>query len=278
MIIDYTINAGGRPFILDTPKIMGILNLTPDSFYDGGSYNDVNAALTQVQKMVLEGVDILDLGAASSRPGAGILDPQEEIDRLIPILKEVRTQFPDIIISIDTYHRDVAEMAVGHGASIINDISAFSIDPSLEDFVIEAQLPYVLMHMQGSPGTMQKAPAYKDVSGEILQFFLEKIHHLEARGVRDIIIDPGFGFGKSIDHNYELLSRLEIFKLTGRPILCGISRKSMIYKLLDIDAKDALPATTALHLECLKKGANILRVHDVKEAAQVIKLWQQLGK
>ncbi|GLR17450.1 dihydropteroate synthase [Portibacter lacus] len=273
-----SINANGHIISFEEPKIMGILNVTPDSFYDGNKFNAVDAAILQVSKMITEGVDILDIGAASSRPGAETLTAEEEISRLKPILSEIKNQFPELIISVDTYLSKVAYFAINNGAQIINDISAFEIDSKMLDVVEETQAPYVLMHMKGQPRTMQANPSYESVTEEVLKFCIKKIEQLKARSVKDYIVDPGFGFGKSIDDNYKLFMNLEVFKLLEAPILVGISRKSMIYKLLGITAKESLSATSALHLQSLFMGANILRVHDVKEAKQTIDLYKMLVK
>lgn len=273
-----TFNANGRVINLDRPTVMGILNLTPDSFYDGNKHNSIEAALTHVRKLVAEGIDILDVGAASSRPGASKLSADQELTRLEPVLTEIVTEFPTLSISIDTYWRKVAERSVKLGASMINDISAGSIDSELIDFVAESKLPYILMHMQGDPSRMQKDPKYVDIVADILKFFIDKFRILEGKGITDVIIDPGFGFGKTLDHNYQLLNKLSIFHLLDAPILVGISRKSMIYKLLGITPEESLSATTAIHLQALLNGAHILRVHDVIEAKQAIALHQQISR
>ncbi|MCL4105713.1 UNVERIFIED_CONTAM: hypothetical protein GTU68_028590 [Idotea baltica] len=255
---------------------MGILNLTPDSFYDGNQFMKVENAIKQVKKMIAEGVDIVDIGAASSRPGAQSLLPFEEISRIEPVLLEIKKQFPELIISIDTYLSEVASFAINAGAHIINDISAFQIDPNLIKVIEETKAPYILMHMQGNPRTMQVNPMYENVTAEVLKFFIQKIEELKARGILDIIIDPGFGFGKSVEDNYQLFSNIEVFKMLECPILVGVSRKSMIYKLLNLSAEESLSATSALHLQSLFMGANLLRVHDVKEAKQMITLHKMM--
>lgn len=270
------INCKGKPFDLSVPKVMGILNLTPDSFYDGNKHNSVVKALSHVRKMMDEGIDILDMGAASSRPGAKKISADEELTRLQPILKEITAEFPDLVISIDTFWKKVAEKTIDMGASIINDISAASQDSELLNFVSEAKVPYLLMHMKGTPVNMQDKPQYDNVVSHVIGFFIEKIRLLESKGITDVILDPGFGFGKSIDHNYQMLNKLSVFNILEKPILVGLSRKSMIYRVLGNEAKDTLAATTALHLQCLLNGAKILRAHDVKEANQAIKLYNQL--
>ncbi len=261
---------------VEDPAVMGILNLTPDSFYAEGRFMDVDKAVAATRSMVRDGIDILDIGAASSRPGASEVGPVEELRRIEPVLKQIVSEFPDLLISIDTYWRKVAERAVILGASMINDISGGMKGDGLIEFVAEAKIPYVLMHMQGQPTNMQENPVYGNVVQEILQFFIEKIDYLDRKGVVDIIIDPGFGFGKSIEHNYDLLKKLSVFKLVEKQILVGLSRKSMIYKHLKINPEASLPATCALHLRALENGANILRVHDVAEAHQAIKLFKAL--
>jgi dihydropteroate synthase len=266
------LNCNGRLIDLRKPTVMGILNITPDSFFDGSKYAKIDAAVAQVRKMLHDGAEIIDIGAASSRPGAPKVSEEEEWKRLTPVLAELMIQFPDLIISIDTFWASVAEKSVKAGASIINDISAFSIDHKLVDFIAESHVPYVLMHMQGNPSNMQDEPAYVDVVREIMQFFVEKLKVLEKRDIHQVIIDPGFGFGKLQEHNYEILRKLNILKLLEKPILAGLSRKSMIHKPLNISPEDALPATSALNLIALKNGAGILRVHDVKEAKQMIKI------
>ncbi|MDO9255773.1 MAG: dihydropteroate synthase [Bacteroidales bacterium] len=251
---------------------MGILNLTPDSFFDGGRYANENAWISQTEKMIREGASIIDLGAISTRPGAKHVTEKEEISRLIPTLEILTKRYPETVFSVDTYRSKVAKLSAEAGAGIINDISGGSMDAALIDTVADTGLPYILMHMQGTPSDMQKNPVYENVTKEIGDFFEKNLFALHNSGIHQVILDPGFGFGKSIEHNFKLLRELSTFKLYGFPILVGISRKSMIYKLLDIKPDEALPATTALHLAALLNGVDILRVHDVKEAVQVIKL------
>ncbi len=272
-----SINCNGKILDLTTPRVMGILNITPDSFYGGNKYNSVDAALGQVRLMKAEGADILDVGAASSRPGAKQIDAKEEWNRLAPVLKEVVSEFPDLIISVDTYWSSVAEKAVTSGASIINDISAFEIDKRLLDVISEAQVPYVLMHMKGTPDNMQLNPHYDNVTHEVMEFFVDKIRILQKKGIHDVILDPGFGFGKTLEHNYELVNNFDVLKILEKPILAGISRKSMIYKALNISANETLEITTALNLQLILKGARILRVHDVKQAKQAIEISKLLS-
>jgi len=263
---------GNNVLCADNPLVMGILNLTPDSFFDGGRYTHTDSWIRQTEKMIHEGAAIIDLGAVSTRPGARIVEENEEIQRLIPAVELLAKRFPETVFSVDTYRSNVAKHAYDSGAGIINDISGGSLDANLMQTVAETGLPYVLMHMQGTPSTMQNNPLYSNVTSEVIQFFEQKLASLTNFGVNQVIIDPGFGFGKSIDHNYQLLKHLKAFKKFGCPVLVGISRKSMIYKLLDINPKEALIGTNALHMLALINGADILRVHDVKEAMQVIKL------
>ncbi|MCL4117097.1 UNVERIFIED_CONTAM: hypothetical protein GTU68_049682 [Idotea baltica] len=257
---------------------MGILNVTPDSFYDGGVYNAQEVALKRVEAMLNEGADIIDVGGMSSRPGAGIIDTQTELKRVLPVIELIIKHYPETIISIDTVKAEVAEKAIELGASIINDISAGILDKAMFETVAKLQVPYILMHMQGKPESMQNNPTYrKDIIENIIDFFVPKVFKLEELGVKDIIIDCGFGFGKTIAHNYEILKRLSEFKVLGKSILAGVSRKSMIYKILNCSAKDALNGTTVLHTLALQSGASILRVHDVKQAKETITLLQQLN-
>jgi dihydropteroate synthase len=251
---------------------MGILNLTPDSFYDGGRYKNTDQWISQTERMIKEGASIIDLGAVSTRPGAQHVTEEEEIARLIPAVQTLTARFPQTVFSVDTFRSKVAKLSADSGAGIINDISGGSSDEELIETVASTRLPYILMHMQGTPATMQSNPDYIDVTYEIQDFFENKITFLKESGIHEVILDPGFGFGKSIEHNYKILGELTVFKKYGFPILVGISRKSMIYKLLDITPEEALPATSALHLAALFNGADILRVHDVKEAVQMIKL------
>lgn len=272
-----TINCNGILLDLSFPIVMGILNVTPDSFFDGGKYENEKVMLQQVESMIEEGAKIIDVGGMSSRPGADIIDEEEELLRVLPIIKKIKQNFPEIIISIDTVRSKVAKESVGLGASIINDISAGSLDEKLFETVAELNVPYILMHMQGEPGNMQQSPDYQDVTEEVLDFFIDKIGQLRALGVKDIILDPGFGFGKTIEHNYHLLNKLAIFKILDLSLLVGISRKSMIYKLLKITPQEALNGTSVLNMIALQNGAKILRVHDVKEAVETITLWNQLN-
>lgn len=271
-----TLNCKGKLLSLNDPAVMGILNVTPDSFFDGGKHSSDKAILTQTEKMILEGAAIIDIGGMSSRPGAEIIDTDEELKRVIPAIEKIKTEFPEIIISIDTIRSKTAKTAVEAGASIVNDISAGKLDAKMYETVAELGTPYILMHMKGTPQNMQTDPTYENPVREILDFFIREIEKLQNLGVKDIILDVGFGFGKTVKHNYELLKNMHVFKITDYPILAGISRKSMICKVLKVNPKDALNGTTALHMVTLQQGAKILRVHDVKEAVEVVKLWKEL--
>ncbi|MCC6726297.1 MAG: dihydropteroate synthase [Saprospiraceae bacterium] len=271
-----TINCRGKLLDLSTPLVMGILNLTPDSFFDGGRYGEVDAALFQVEKMLGEGAAMIDVGGMSSRPGAVLISESEELQRVVPCIEAILRRFPAAIISVDTFRSVVAQQTVAAGASIINDIYAGRYDEQMFETVAGLDVPYIMMHMQGNPSTMQVAPTYGDVVQEVLHFFIEKIGQLRALGVKDVILDPGFGFGKSVAHNYQLLNALQVFKMTELPILAGLSRKSMICKVLGVRPENALNGTTALHMVALQQGAKLLRAHDVREAMQVVKLWGEL--
>lgn len=255
---------------------MGIINLTPDSFYAKSRRNNTRDALAQAEKMVGAGADILDLGAYSTRPGAPYVSPEEEWTRLKDGLIAIRKVLPETIISVDTFRAEIVQRSVAEGANIINDISAGSFDAKLFETVAALQLPYILMHMQGTPETMQNNPNYTNVVADVMTFFSEKLATLHELGVNDVILDPGFGFGKTVEHNFTLLNQLSDFKLFELPILAGVSRKSMINKALGISPHEALNGTTALHAFALERGANILRVHDVAEAKQVVTLHQHL--
>ncbi len=272
-----TINCKGKLLDLSEPKIAGILNITPDSFYDGGKYFSENSVKNRTEQLVTEGADIIDIGAFSSRPGADLISEKEEKKRLQFALEIIRNNFPDIILSVDTYRSEIAEFVVKNfDIDIINDISGGTFDKKMFETIADLQIPYIIMHMQGTPLSMQKNPEYKDVVKDLLKYFSEKIELAKKLGINDLIIDPGFGFGKTVEHNYRLLNNLELFKMTERPILVGLSRKSMIYKLNDETPDEALPGTLALSIIALQKGANILRVHDVKETKQVIEVYKKL--
>jgi dihydropteroate synthase len=271
-----TINCKGHLLDLSTPKVMGVLNLTPDSFYDGGKFKNDKEALEQVEKNIQDGMDILDIGAYSSRPGANHISEEEELKRLSSVLQQVTKEFPDLIISIDTFRSEVAKASIDQGAHIINDISAGSLDANMMDFIADSQVPYIMMHMRGTPQTMKSMTSYEHLVTDIIAYFSKKVSEARAKGINDILIDPGFGFAKTIDQNFELLNHLKALKSLNLPILSGISRKSTIYKTLNIDAKEALNGTTALNMVALMNGSSILRVHDVLEAKQCITLYQKL--
>lgn len=262
---------------LSKPKIMGILNLTPDSFYDGGRNNDLIKALKKAEEFLSEGADILDLGAYSSRPGAVHISEAEEMERLIPIINAITGEFPNAVLSIDTFRSAVARAAVNEGGHIINDISAGEMDTAMFETVAALGVPYILMHMKGTPQTMSSETEYKNITTEVCQYFASKIARLKQLGVKDLIVDPGFGFAKTADQSYELLKNLDFLKIAGHPILAGLSRKSMIYKTLGTDAVNALNGTIAANTIALMKGANILRVHDVKVARETVKIFEQVG-
>ena len=271
-----TINCNQNLIDLSTPKIMGILNITPDSFFDGGKYKDEKSIISQVDKMLSDGATFIDVGAYSSRPGADTVSTQEELQRLLPIVKLLLTKFPEIILSIDTFRSSVAEGCLHAGAAMINDISAGILDNQMLATVARFKAPYIMMHMKGTPQTMQEHTDYKDMIQEVIYYFSERIAAARALGLNDIIVDPGFGFAKTTPQNYDLLKNLDLFQTFDLPLLAGLSRKSMIYKVLDAKPQDALNGTSALNMFALTKGASILRVHDVKEAKECIKLYEQL--
>lgn len=255
------------------PKVMGILNLTPDSFFDGGQHEGVSAALEHAQKLLNEGADILDLGAYSSRPGAKEISEQEELDRMLPVIDALKKEYPDAILSIDTFRAKVARESIQAGAHIINDISGGTLDPNMFQTVADLQVPYILMHMRGTPSTMTKLTDYEDVVNDVAVHLGNAVAQLRALGVKDIILDPGYGFAKTVAQNYELLMRVDELHYFGLPILGGISRKSMLYKKLNLKPQDVLPGTIALNTLLLERGVQILRVHDVKEAKQLIDIF-----
>ncbi|MBC7744186.1 MAG: dihydropteroate synthase [Flavobacterium sp.] len=273
-----TLNVGGRLLDLSQPKVMGILNLTPDSFYDGGRNSTLNTILKQTGKMLEEGAAIIDLGAYSSRPNAEHISTEEELKRLIPALNAVTNEYPHVMISIDTFRADIANAAIENGAHIINDISGGQMDQQMFKTVARLKVPYILMHMKGSPQTMIKESNYDDIFKEVIQYFVEKLSQLKELGVTDVILDPGFGFAKTSAQSYELLNKLDQFKMIGLPVLAGLSRKSMICKALDITPEFALNGTTVANTIALTKGAKILRVHDVKAAIEAIKIVAELKK
>lgn len=270
------ISCKGKLIDLTTPKIMGILNLTPDSFYDGGFHNNLDAALTQTERMLHEGATFIDVGGASSKPGVSEITLDEELSRVLPVIEKIHLTFPEAIVSIDTYRSEVAKQAVQAGATMVNDISGGTLDSKMLKSVGALGVPYVAMHMQGTPQNMQKNPTYEDVLVTLRHFFSTKIAAAHKAGIHDIILDPGFGFGKTLEHNYAILNHLKSLQIEGTPILIGVSRKSMIYKLLHIDVADALNGTTVLNTVALQHGAQILRVHDVKEAQQAVQLLEKL--
>ena len=270
------INIRGELFDLTTPKVMGILNLTPDSFYDGGKFNDINIVENHISKMIKDGMDILDIGGYSSRPGAKEVSLQEELSRVLPSLKHIRKKFPDLIISIDTFRSEIANACLNEGADIINDISAGKMDNKMLETISKYNCPYILMHMKGNPKTMQQSPSYNDIVIEIIQFLAERIKVAHEFGITDLIADPGFGFGKTTEHNFEILNNLEKFLILDIPTLTGFSRKSMIYNTLKTNSENALNGTSCLNTIALTKGAKILRVHDVKEAKECIMLYEKI--
>jgi dihydropteroate synthase len=269
------ISNNGKLLEFHQPLVMGILNITPDSFYEGSRVNIMDV-LKKGEKMLSEGADILDIGAYSTRPNAQEISIEEELKRAIPVIKLLRKEFPQAVISIDTFRSNVAENAIDEGASIINDISGGELDSKMFETVARLKVPYILMHSKGNPQTMTQLTQYENIIDEILDYFIKKIHQLEMLGVKDIIIDLGFGFAKNIQQNFFLLQNQSKFKILGKPILTGISRKSMIYKTLGVTPSEALNGTSVLNLVALQQGATILRVHDVKEAKEVINLWKCL--
>ncbi len=274
--VQTTLQSKGRLLDISTPVVMGILNATPDSFYNQGRDSDTDSILRNAERMLKEGAAILDVGGASTKPGSNIIAQEEELKRVIPVIQAIHQRFPDAWLSVDTYHSLVAAEAVDAGASIINDVSSGSIDSNMIATVAKLQVPYIAMHMQGTPATMQQNPQYRNITQDILNYLQQTVDKCEAAGIKDIIIDPGFGFGKTLEHNYELLRNMHTLRMIGKPILAGLSRKGMIWKALDTDPNGALNGTTALHIIALQQGANILRVHDVKEAREVIKLYQTI--
>jgi dihydropteroate synthase len=274
--VNKTLNVGGRLIDLSGPKIMGILNVTPDSFYDGLRYTDEISILRQVEKMVGDGADFIDVGGYSTRPGAETISEVEELNRVLPAIKLISKNFTGTIISIDTFRPRVATQAVATGASIINDVSAGDLDDQMLPTIAALQVPYILMHMKGTPQTMTKEASYENLLREIIEYFHQKIFKLHSLGVKDIIVDPGFGFAKTVEQNFELLNKLDHFQILEKPILVGLSRKSMIWRTLKTNPEGALNGTTALHAIALIRGASILRVHDVHEAKEVIQLVNQI--
>lgn len=272
----FSLNLGGRLLAVDRPLVMGILNLTQDSFHADSRVPSTEEAVTLALRQLDEGAVILDLGAQSTRPGSLRLDAAEEIPRLIPVIRAILRARPGAILSVDTYHSAVASAAVEAGALLVNDVSGGSMDPLMLKTVADLKVPYVCMHMQGRPETMQASPEYRDVVAELMDFFSGRIRDARDAGINDIIIDPGFGFGKTVAHNYAILNDLALFREFGLPVMVGLSRKSMIQRVLGISAAEALNGTTVLHTAALLKGADILRVHDVKEAREAVRLLSEL--
>lgn len=269
-----TINCRGQLVDLSRPLIMGILNVTPDSFFDGGKFTEEKAIFEQVAKMIDEGATIIDIGGQSTRPGAKALSVRQEENRVLPVIASLMAKFPDLLISADTFRSTVARKAIQEGAALINDISGGDLDPEMFHTIAEEEVPYILMHMQGVPETMQIDPSYDNVVTSVYSALLKKVSMLRSLGVADIIVDPGFGFGKTVEHNYRLLQSLQLFRNTGCPVLAGMSRKSMICKVLKVKPENALNGTTALNMIALLNGASILRVHDVKAAKEAILLYE----
>lgn len=277
--IERTIRVNGQLMDLSTPKVMGILNVTPDSFYAGSRKETTSDIVNRVEQIITEGADMIDIGAYSSRPNAEHVSTKEEMARLRKGLEAIREVAPEAIVSVDTFRADVASMCVEeYGAALINDISGGQMDERMFDTVARLDVPYIMMHMQGTPQDMQQHIHYDHIRMEIMQYFALRVQDLHARGVKDIIIDPGFGFGKTLAHNYELFKHLEDFKLFEQPLLVGISRKSMIYKLLDSSPEEALNGTTVLNTIALTKGADILRVHDVKACVEAVRIFNQMNE
>ncbi|WP_179374386.1 dihydropteroate synthase [Winogradskyella wichelsiae] len=270
------INCKGKLIDLATPKVMGILNVTPDSFFDGGKYKDESKILIQVETMLKAGATFIDLGGYSSRPNAEDVTKTEELKRVIPVIQLILKHFPETLMSIDTFRSGVAQQSIEAGAALVNDISAGQLDKNMLSTVGKLGVPYIMMHMKGNPKTMQEHTNYNDLVKEVISYFAERISAAHHEKIKDIIIDPGFGFAKTIEQNFELLNQLELLQLTDQPILAGISRKSMIYKTLNSTSQNALNGTTALHMVALQKGSKILRVHDVKEAMECVMLYKQL--
>jgi len=268
-----TLNLGGKAFALDRPQVMGILNVTPDSFYDGGRYTGAGQLEAHAGQMLANGAAILDVGGHSTRPGAHQVPEGEEIARVVGAIKTIIKAYPAAVISVDTFRASVAQAAVAEGALLVNDVSGGQLDPNMFSTVAQLQVPYVMMHMRGTPATMKSLTAYDDLMAEVLSFFGSRLAQLRALGVADVLIDPGFGFAKNVQQNFAMLRHMAYFKLLECPLLVGLSRKSMIYKTLAVTAQEALNGTTALHMLALQNGANILRVHDVKEAMQAIELY-----
>jgi dihydropteroate synthase len=272
-----TINCKGELIDLTSPKVMGILNITPDSFYDGGKHRNEHDILLHVEDMLNEGATFIDVGAYSSKPNASYVSEEEELERIVPIVTSILKRFPSILLSIDTFRAKVAKQCVENGAALINDISAGKLDKAMLPIIADLHVPFIMMHMRGTPQNMQTQTDYNNLTKEILFYFSERIAQARGLGIVDVIVDPGFGFAKTKEQNFELLNNLELFKMIELPILAGVSRKSMIYKTLNSSPREALNGTTVLNTIALQKGANILRVHDVKEAVECITLVESLN-
>ncbi len=270
--ISATLQSKGRILDLSAPVVMGILNATPNSFFNKGQDSGIDGLLKNAEKMLAQGATILDVGGASTKPGEKIISSGEEMERVLPAIEAIHKAFPEVWLSVDTYNALVAKAAVGAGASIINDVSGARFDGSMLATVAALKVPYIAMHMQGTPETMQHNPAYSNVVGEVLDYLRQLCDECTAAGITDVVVDPGFGFGKSLEHNFSLLRDMHVFRILGRPVLAGLSRKSMICKALKVNPEHALNGTTALHMAALQQGASILRAHDVKEAMETIAL------
>jgi dihydropteroate synthase len=274
----YTLNCKGKLLVMDKPLVMGIINITPDSFYEGHLDKNIESITQLASAMLAAGAAILDIGGQSTRPGSKRITADEEIKRVLPVIKAIKKNNPEAIISIDTYQSKVAIEAVAAGASVVNDISAGNMDDNMLSIAADLKVPFIAMHIKGTPETMQDNPQYDNVVKEVLDFFIKKIDECKKAGINDVIIDPGFGFGKTIEHNFQLLKHLQVFSMLDKPVLAGLSRKGTIYKTLSVTAAEALNGTTCLNTIALLNGANILRVHDVKEAVEAIKLLQVYSK
>lgn len=272
-----TINCKGQLVDLTLPKVMGILNVTPNSFFDGGRYKNDSEILLRVEKMLLNGATFIDIGAYSSKPSAEFVSEEEELQRIVPIVQLILEHFPETLISIDTFRSEVAKACIENGAAIINDISAGILDDKMLETIAKYNVPYIMMHMRGTPQTMQAMTNYDNIVKEILFYFSERIAQARSLGINDLIVDPGFGFAKTLEQNYEILQKMELFQMLELPLLAGVSRKSMIYKTLHSSAEEALNGTTVLNTIALTKGAKILRVHDVREAIECVALFNKIN-
>lgn len=272
-----TINCKGQLIDLSIPKVMGILNVTPNSFFDGGKYSNETELISRVEKMLIDGATFIDVGAYSSKPNAEFVSEEDEISRIVPVVNLLQKHFPEIILSIDTFRAEVAKVCIENGAAIINDISAGILDKKMLETIAEYKVPYIMMHMKGTPQTMDTFAEYDDIIKEMLFYFSERIAAARLLGINDLIVDPGFGFAKTLEQNFDVMQKLELFQMLELPLLAGISRKSMIYKTLDVNAEMALNGTTVLNTIALTKGAKILRVHDVKEAVECVRLFNKMN-